>query len=1116
MKRLSPAINSRNFKDLLRHLRSMAPFYVPEWHSHEEKGPGIALAQIYLHLYEHILSRLNQVPDKNFVAFLDMLGLELQPAQSATVPVTFTLAEGSKENVLAEKGTQLTAAVTDDQGESQELIFETENNLSITSAKLLHVFSIDAVQDKIYDHSEDFGASRPFKIFTGTNLQEHSLYIGHNDLLNQERPSEIEVNFTITSGADGGGKFEFVWEYWNGNNWVNLAIFKNKIDVAAKSNIDTTKRFQKSGVFTLKKNHVGKIDEKDISGIKSRWLRCRLTNPATAAAPIKLPLINTVHIGVRPLASFALDLAFNNDFPLDFSEIEVKMLAPDNHFFSPPESPFYNKTILVESLKGYVINKGQKAILVHDSKENTGDIYIENHEYLPGELEGDAGTTRLELDIKDDDGKTITELDRPYEKGDIVKILPIIKPFGEVPRLFDTFYIASNEAFTKKGSDITLHIDAEWNEWQKWPVYSPPEEEPQPVLSWEYWNGDSWRGIRVRDNTDKFHHAGKVEFKCPDDIKAVEVNGEEMFWIRIRLIDGDFGKEIILEDGSDGDVEAKKGHFYYPIIKELKINYEDIEREPEVCLGANNLNFIDHTQECNAFDQTFMPFRALPEQFRGLFLGFDKQLTGGPLRILFTVQEQTLPRDSQLKIQWYLGSGEKWQELNVEDDTDYLTKNGTLTFTGSRELEQTELFGKKNLFWLKGSIVKEAHSEYPQIRGIFPNTVTAFQAAAVENEILGFSDGTADQEFGLLKFPIISQKVWVNESSEPDEENRKVIISEEGEDAVKVEKDETGEVTAVWIRWHAVEDLVESTDRSRHYMVDLRTGTIKFGDGVNGMVPPPGANNIKADYKFGGGKVGNVAAKTITDLKGAIPFVDGVINHVAADGGSETETLEQVLVRGPQKIKHRQRAVAVEDFEALAKEAARIVARAKCLQNLDAEGKYASGWVTVIIIPQSDDRVPKPSRQLVKAVKQKLGGYSANTVSTPGHIHVRGPEYAEVLVETNVTPVSLDEASPVEGRIREELERFIHPLTGGPDRSGWPFGKSICRSEIFARLEGIEGVEFVKSIRLFQDGIQQLGDLKLDEFTLPISGEHRIEVRPREKPALSEEKWTASECADEV
>jgi predicted phage baseplate assembly protein len=403
------------------------------------------------------------------------------------------------------------------------------------------------------------------------------------------------------------------------------------------------------------------------------------------------------------------------------------------------------------------------------------------------------------------------------------------------------------------------------------------------------------------------------------------------------------------------------------------------------------------------------------------------------------------------------------------------------------------LFGQE-LFWLKGSFVEGRHPEPPQIKSLHPNTTYALQADVANNELAGSSDGTDNQKFTLQHPLVISQQVIVRELILPTEEEQEIIRTEEGLDAINVRTNELGETIEILVRWHAVDDFDDSGPQSRHYTIDERLGMIRFGDGKRGMIPPVGADNIIVNYTFGGGKKGNVPVNAISGLKSAVPFVNAVTNHLVADGGSETETMEDVLRRGPLLLKNRNRAVTPEDFEALARGASRKVARAKCLPNTDEDRNIVPGWVTVMIVPDSDEAKPQPSQQLIKVVREGLELYSANVVSSPGHIHVTGPDYTEVIVEATVVPASLEKAAAVETSLRAKLDRYIHPLTGGPDGTGWEFGRDICLSEIIALAEGVEDVDHVEKIVLRANGRAFEGDLPLDKYALPVSGEHRISL----------------------
>ena len=93
-------------------------------------------------------------------------------------------------------------------------------------------------------------------------------------------------------------------------------------------------------------------------------------------------------------------------------------------------------------------------------------------------------------------------------------------------------------------------------------------------------------------------------------------------------------------------------------------------------------------------------------------------------------------------------------------------------------------------------------------------------------------------------------------------------------------QDEYGEIESVWVLWQEVADFYGSGESDRHYTLDRQTGTIRFGNGQAGMIPPRGRNNIRLSfYRTGGGKQGNVSSQTVSQLKTTIPYIDKVINQ---------------------------------------------------------------------------------------------------------------------------------------------------------------------------------------------------------------------------------------------
>ena len=90
----------------------------------------------------------------------------------------------------------------------------------------------------------------------------------------------------------------------------------------------------------------------------------------------------------------------------------------------------------------------------------------------------------------------------------------------------------------------------------------------------------------------------------------------------------------------------------------------------------------------------------------------------------------------------------------------------------------------------------------------------------------------------------------------------------------------------------------------------------------------------------------------------------------------------------------------------------------------------------------------------------------------------------------------------VRQRAIDELTRYIHPLTGGADGTGWLFDADLNAAAIAQLLEAVEGVDRVDEVQLFEYDLrtgQRVGAgrdvIRLDAHSLFLSGPHRVVVR---------------------
>jgi predicted phage baseplate assembly protein len=268
----------------------------------------------------------------------------------------------------------------------------------------------------------------------------------------------------------------------------------------------------------------------------------------------------------------------------------------------------------------------------------------------------------------------------------------------------------------------------------------------------------------------------------------------------------------------------------------------------------------------------------------------------------------------------------------------------------------------------------------------------------------------------------------------------------------------------------------------------------------HGRIPRDGAQISVTGYRHGGGARGNVGARTLTVMRSTVPFVRGAVNLTPAGGGVDPETIAEARVRGPLTLRTGERAVTVGDYERLALEASTEVMRARCLP-----AGRGNGSVRLLIVPAvrgdaaqhaiDDFAIPPP---LLRRISEHLDEH--RLVGTA--IEVSTPYYQ------GISAIALVHAGPgrpaalVRQRAMDALTRFVNPLVGGLDGSGWPFDVDLNAAVVTQLLETVEGVERVDELLLFEYDLrtgQRLGTAKdvirLDQHSLFLSAGHQVVVR---------------------
>jgi predicted phage baseplate assembly protein len=275
---------------------------------------------------------------------------------------------------------------------------------------------------------------------------------------------------------------------------------------------------------------------------------------------------------------------------------------------------------------------------------------------------------------------------------------------------------------------------------------------------------------------------------------------------------------------------------------------------------------------------------------------------------------------------------------------------------------------------------------------------------------------------------------------------------------------------------------------------------VRFGNGTRGAIPVanpqnPGGNVVARKYRFGGGGRGNVAAGAIKTMDVSVPGIaeDQVGNLLPAAGGRDEETLQAAKERAPATLKANNRAVTAEDFEELARRVGTVKrARALPLHHPQFPGVKVPGVISVIVIPENDEPNPMPSEGTIRSVCALLNRSRLLTTE----VYVIPPTYHEVSVTAKLIASPTADLGVVKEAVHEALIAYFHPLRGGDDGLGWPFGGDIFFSRVYQRMHDVPGVERIERVIIALDGenAEECKDVPVPAGALLFSTSHDIEI----------------------
>ena len=257
----SPNLDDRRFQDLVDDAKRLVANYCPEWTDHNVSDPGVTLIESFAFMVDQLFYRLNRVPDRLYVAFLELLGVTLHPPTAASAELLMWLSAPQPDAVVIPAGTEASTRRTE---EEEAVVFTTTRELTIPPRRLAYVMAQGSGGTPV-PHAEVLHGDSGFACFGTPPALGDALLLGLND---QAPSCAVALRFECEVRGVGVNPRNppLVWEAWNGADWI-----------ACELDSDGTGGLNRPGdvVIHLPDTHAASL----LGGSRAGWLRCRVVEP---------------------------------------------------------------------------------------------------------------------------------------------------------------------------------------------------------------------------------------------------------------------------------------------------------------------------------------------------------------------------------------------------------------------------------------------------------------------------------------------------------------------------------------------------------------------------------------------------------------------------------------------------------------------------------------------------------------------------------------------------------------------------------------------------------------------------------------------------------------------
>lgn len=227
---------------------------------------------------------------------------------------------------------------------------------------------------------------------------------------------------------------------------------------------------------------------------------------------------------------------------------------------------------------------------------------------------------------------------------------------------------------------------------------------------------------------------------------------------------------------------------------------------------------------------------------------------------------------------------------------------------------------------------------------------------------------------------------------------------------------------------------------------------------------------VKVRWQFKAGQASHLDAPlpagTIKSSKKSIPGIGAIDQIVDSLGGRPSEKASHIKKRISERLKHKNRASTVWDYEHLILEQFPAIFKVKCFDNLvsdpDPVKRTRPGHILIVVIPHQTSVHSHPMAN--GAVLKEVCAFVKALASPFAKIAVRNPVYEQIQVRCTVKFKKQAHAGYDVDRLNHDISCYLSPWHEMGYRAG--FGWCVRRYEMETFIRNLDYVDFVSNFSM--------------------------------------------------